>query len=233
MASTTRTLTRTALAVVVVVGLSGVVACKRAVSFTPLPAATRSSSALGDATGTASGSALGKQTGQSPTSTAAASTSAGGAKSATGAKNGNGASAQSVAAANGSGTNTGSTATKPSRGGTTVAASGMNVRIIFWNDTTAKARPTGCEIVSGTSSYKPNTAVKFSRGSIGLAPFRKKLELTVYPTGRSGKKFVVPFTVTPDMLPNSEQDAIHVAVSDSSVRVLGNAVFNFDQIFAR
>ena len=107
----------------------------------------------------------------------------------------------------------------------------MMVRILFWNETSAALA--NCEIVVGASSYKPNTAGEAARGTIGPLALNKTLSLLVYPNGRSGKRLVVPFTLTPDMLPDSEQDAIHVAVSDSSVRVLGNAVSNFDQSFAR
>ena len=223
MASRTRTFTRIALAIAFVVGVSGLVGCKRAVSFTPLPSAEQSSGSIGNATGTAGGSAIAKQTGQATTTVGAGQ----------GAKTGTAATAPSAGGTKRStGANAATTSNKPAQGTTPAATSGLLVRIIFWNDTTAKAR-TSAVVVFGTSSFKPNTSAKFSRGIIGPAPFKKKLELAVYPNGLGGKKIVVPFTVTPDMLPNSEQDAIHVAVSDSSVRVLGNAVFNFDQTFAR
>jgi len=244
--SATRLIARTMLAIVVVFGLVGLVGCKRdkANSTTvSLPGAERlpggSASSSGLATGTASGSLATKRPGQlsvpatsnagkhaaSQNPSQSASPAPGGAAPGTPAP-GN--------ATPGNATPGNATPAKPGTvpGATPVAASGMKVRIVFWNDTSAKA-PTGCEVVLGTYSYKPNTSGKTAVGSLGPAPFFKKVELVVYPTGRGGKRFAVPLTLTPDMKPNSEQDAIHIAVSDSRVRVLGNAVFNFDQIFVR
>ncbi len=108
---------------------------------------------------------------------------------------------------------------------------GMNVRIIFWNDTSSKPLK-GTEIVAVGMSYKPSTG-KTDTGSIGTVPYGEVVKLVVYPDGRSGKSVTVPFTVLKGMIADSEQDAIHVAISDGSVRVLGNAVDNFDQTLPR
>lgn len=123
---------------------------------------------------------------------------------------------------------TGSSSTKP---GSTTPAPGMKVKVLWWNDTSAKA-PKNWEIVYGSSVIKPSGGSKGS-GSVGPAAYGKAGELVIYPDGPTGKKIVVPFAVTADMQPDSEADAIHVSVSDSSVRVLGNPVFNVDQTYPR
>lgn len=109
---------------------------------------------------------------------------------------------------------------------------GMKVLIMFWNDTDSKPLKS-TEIVLGASTYKPATGGKTDQGTLGLAPYDESVMITVYPDGRSGKKIEVPIVVTKGMIANSEQDAIHVAVSDGSVRVLGNAVSNIDQVLPR
>lgn len=108
----------------------------------------------------------------------------------------------------------------------------IRVRVTWWNDTVNK-KPTGCEIVLGSSAFKPDISQKKVVGAVGPAETDKPLELVVYPDGRSGKKVVVPIQLTRDMQPESEQDAIHVAVSDTEVRVLGSPVDNFDRTFPR
>lgn len=143
----------------------------------------------------------------------------------------------------------GSTGGKPSagKGGTTspgttspgsptpaapgTAASGMNVRVLWWNDTVDKpvASP---EIVFNSASFKPK-AGKSDIGSIGPAKPGDQLKFTVYPNGRTGKAITVDFEVTADMLSDSDIDAVHVEVSDTQVRVLGNPIPNFVQAFPR
>ncbi len=110
--------------------------------------------------------------------------------------------------------------------------SGMKVRIMFWNDTNSKD-PKGAEIIVGPTSYKPNTSSKSGTGVIGPCAYGKTLTLVVYPDGRDGKKIEVPFKVTTSMEAASERDAVHVSISDDKVRVLGNAIDNFDQTFNR
>jgi len=108
----------------------------------------------------------------------------------------------------------------------------MKVLILFWNDTNSKPLK-GTEIVIGTSSFKPDTSGKDDRGTVGTVPYGEVVKITIYPDGRSGKKIQVPLTVVRGMIPNSEQAAIHVAISDGSVRVLGNAISNLDQAVPR
>ena len=113
---------------------------------------------------------------------------------------------------------------------TTVA--GMKVLVIFWNDASSK-RLTSPEVVVGTSSFKPDSGAKTSRGTVGPLAYGKKIDLIIYPDGRGGKKIVVPVVVSNQMVAKSELDAIHVAISDGTVRVLGNAVINLDQSYPR
>jgi hypothetical protein len=106
----------------------------------------------------------------------------------------------------------------------------MQIQLIWWNDT--KSKPTASwQIVYGSTIIKPSGAT--GKAAFGPIPFNKSAELVIYPDGPKGKKIVAPFTVTADMQPNSEQDAIHVEVSDSGVRVLGNPMHNVDQTYPR
>lgn len=128
----------------------------------------------------------------------------------------------------------------PSGGGTPGGGSGgststdpnaKTVRILWWNDTDAKA-PVAPEVVFGSSSYKPK-AGKSDVGSVGPAKIGQTLTLTIYPDGRSGAAIKATFELTKDMSSNSDVDAIHIEVSDSQVRVLGNAIPNLVQSFSR
>lgn len=127
------------------------------------------------------------------------------------------------AAGNGSGTST--VAKKP-------APAGMPVTVIFWNDTSSK-KLARTEIVIGAATFLPSTSAASSRKNLGPFVYGKKMDLIVYPDGRSGKKIVVPMMLDRQMIPKSEQDAIHVAISDKTVRVLGNAILNVDQSYPR
>jgi len=112
------------------------------------------------------------------------------------------------------------------------ADEGVPLKIMWWNDTVDRA-PKGFEVVYAGQSFKPDAGKQRDSGSIGPCPYGTTVTLVVYPDGRGGPKFVVPFTATKVMQANSERDAIHVQVSDGSVRVLGNAVDNFEQTFNR
>lgn len=105
------------------------------------------------------------------------------------------------------------------------------IKILWWNDAAAQA-PTNPEVVFGGKSYRPKPGTNDS-GRIGPCPVGEPLELTVYPDGRSGAKLVVKFLVEEHMTSNSDTDAIHVEVQDTTVRVLGNPVVNFAQSFTR
>ncbi len=104
--------------------------------------------------------------------------------------------------------------------------------VIFWNDTNSK-KLTRAEVVIGASSFKPSASTKNSRKNLGPFAYGKKIDVIVYPDGRSGKEIVVPMMLDAQMKPQSEQDAIHVAISDKTVRVLGNAILNVDQSYPR
>lgn len=139
----------------------------------------------------------------------------------------------STGAASGSGSGSSGSGSTTSNGVTKKPAqAGMPVMVIFWNDTSSK-KLNAAEIVAGTSSFTPSTTAKSSRKNLGPLAFGKKIDLVVYPDGRSGKKIVVPMMLDRQMIPKSEQDAIHVAISDKTVRVLGNAILNVDQSYPR
>jgi len=113
-------------------------------------------------------------------------------------------------------------------GGTTPNAPSMTLMILFWNDTQAKD-PKGFEVAVGTAKWVPSDpAVAKLTGEIKGLVIGKKLQLEVYPDGRSGKKILVPIELTKDMRSGSEADAVHVEVKDDTVRVLGTPVENFD-----
>lgn len=108
----------------------------------------------------------------------------------------------------------------------------MSVLVLFWNDTDA-VDPVGARIAIEDASWSPDTSGESDAGSLAGLPFGEEIVLTIYPDGTEGAKLTVPVTFTPDMLPDSEQDGIHVEVSDEKVRVIGNAVANFDVAFDR
>lgn len=115
---------------------------------------------------------------------------------------------------------------------TGASAKTMTVRVRFWNDTIAK-RPNGIRILVGTATYSPDASAKSTTGSLRDLRVSVPLELVVLPDGPGGKRITVPFTLTPQMLADSDQDAIHIEVTDTTVRVLGNAVQNFDVTLPR
>lgn len=182
----------------------------------------------GAASAPSAGSSSSTSTTEAPKSSASpsASTSTGTGSNASGsgsnASNGTGSGGGSSTGGSGSGTGT-----KPSP-----STKGLVVKILWWNDTKTKA-PNGCEIVYGSSSFKPVATKDAASGSIGPVPYRKSVQLVIYPDGRSGKKILVPFVVDSGMNANSDRDAIHVQISDAEVRVLGNAVDGFDKTFDR
>ncbi len=108
----------------------------------------------------------------------------------------------------------------------------MDVRIMFWNDTAADS-PAGCEVTIAGSSWAPNVGKDSDQGTIAGLAYGEPLPLDVYPDGPDGEKVTVYVAFDADMISGSEQDAIHVEVSDEKVRVLGNPVENFDMSFDR
>jgi hypothetical protein len=112
------------------------------------------------------------------------------------------------------------------------AQSGMSVMVVFWNDTNSK-KLSRAEVVIGAGSFKPGSSAKTARKILGPFAYGKKIDVIVYPDGRSGKEIVVPMMLDRQMAGKSEQDAIHIAISDKTVRVLGNAILNVDQSYPR
>lgn len=108
----------------------------------------------------------------------------------------------------------------------------MQVRILWFNDTAGKPVKAP-KVVVGASVYSPPATGKTGQGSVGPVPYGAAAKLVVYPDGPSGHAIAVPLQVTADMVPNSDRDGIRVAVSDKTVRVVGNAVVGFDQTYAR
>ncbi|MDP2232530.1 MAG: hypothetical protein Q8K89_02760, partial [Actinomycetota bacterium] len=102
----------------------------------------------------------------------------------------------------------------PGEGTPTVQS--MTVRILWWNDTRSKA-PENPEVIVGTSSFKPDVAKESQSGALASLVIGRELTLVVYPDGPDGKKIVVPIQLNSDMVPDSDQDAIHVEVSDANV----------------
>jgi len=104
----------------------------------------------------------------------------------------------------------------------------MDLRILLWNDTDAKA-PKNLEVAVGSVKWVlADNSVPSVTGELAALAVGKKLSLEVYPDGRSGKKIVVPILLSKDMRSGSEADAVHVEIKDDRVRVLGTPVENFD-----
>lgn len=104
----------------------------------------------------------------------------------------------------------------------------MTVRIILWNDTEARAlRDT--KVTIGSATWTPARSAEASEtGRLTRVPVGRELVLSVAPDGAGGKNIEVPVMLTPNMRGNSEEDAIHVAISDAKVRVVGTPVVDFD-----
>jgi len=104
----------------------------------------------------------------------------------------------------------------------------MSLMILLWNDTQSKA-PGDLEVAVGAVKWVPaDSSLANQSGSLKGLAVGQKLQLEVYPDGRSGKKILVPILLTKDMRSGSEADAVHVEVKDGTVRVLGTPVENFD-----
>lgn len=116
-------------------------------------------------------------------------------------------------------------------GGTTPAATTM-VRIKYWNDVTS-GKAASPRIVLGTKTFAPEGSSKPVIGSVGPVVFNKTVKLLVYPDGPSGSVISVPIKVTAGMSPTTDLDAIHVSISNNTVRVLGNPVDNFEHSYDR
>ena len=108
----------------------------------------------------------------------------------------------------------------------------MDVKIMFWNDTDSNDTD-GCIVSIGDSSWEPDTSGDSDTGTIAGLGYDEPLAMVVRPSGAGGPEFTVDVTFTSIMEPGSEQDAIHVEISDARVRIIGNAVDNFDVVFDR
>ena len=108
----------------------------------------------------------------------------------------------------------------------------MAVRVMFWNDTGSNS-PKGCEIIIDGETWTPDADSASDSDTMGGLAYDEVLELVVLPNGPGGDRFEVPVEFTSVMDPGSDRDAIHVEISDGQVRVIGNAVENFDVTFER
>lgn len=125
--------------------------------------------------------------------------------------------------------------TEPGSSGGTVAKGGKGsfyVKILWWNDTKTRG-PKNVIVTWDGGSWSPDATLKSDVTTIGPFPVGKKLNLTVYPDGKSRPGRVVPFTIRASMLSESDRDGIHIELRDDNLRVLGNAVQNFERNYAR
>lgn len=143
-----------------------------------------------------------------------------------------------TASSGGSGSKTAestSAAGAPGSGGTAQtkpAGSSVYLKVFWWNDT-ERRRPEQT-IVSWTGgTWRPNPDKKSEVTTIGPFPVGQTLKLTVYPDGTDGTARVVTFVVRKTLISASARDAIHIELRDEALRVLGNAVANFEHDFVR
>ena len=90
-----------------------------------------------------------------------------------------------------------------------------------------------CEIIIDGNAWAPDTDSASDSDAIDGLAYDKVLNLVVLPNGSGGDRFEIPVKFTSVMEPGSDRDAIHVEISDGKVRVIGNAVENFDVRFER
>lgn len=115
----------------------------------------------------------------------------------------------------------------------TPAVKTMTVKILWWNDTESR-QPKGTIISIGDARWKPDVTATQAVGTLTGLAYGKQLSLVVYPDGPLGTKVVVPVMFDEKtMKSNSDQDAIHVEIKDTTVKVLGNPVKNFEVVTAR
>lgn len=148
-------------------------------------------------------------------------------KTAAGSKSGAapGSSETSAAGGGSSATTTKTAGNKPA-----VKPKTYTVRVIYWNDTVSKPRSDLVLGVGKSPLWKPGSVKKTSK-AFGPMPFGGGI-MYVYPSGPSGPKYSVELLFANTMMPDSEQDAVHVQVRDGSFRVLGNPVLNFERQFS-
>lgn len=107
------------------------------------------------------------------------------------------------------------------------------VKVNFWNDTKNR-KPSGASIsVGSVSPWKLDATKTRSSKVIGPLPVATDLQLVICPDGPMGKRIAVTIRIDKNAKSNSDQDAIHVEIRDTSVRVIGNAVPNLDASFQR
>lgn len=228
---------RTTLAITLIVALVATAAlaggCWRTSARTDLGlgASTETTSSAA-ATGTTSGSANPKApttvtpNGAEPGDDGGTSGGSGSSGSgASGGSGGSGASGSGGSSSGGSGSGKGS-------GGKTAPAATTSVRIKYWNDVTS-GKAAAPRIVIGNAVFAPAGSAKPILGSLGPVTVEETTKLLVYPDGPNGKVFTVPILITAAMSPTTDLDAIHVSISNDTIRVLGNPVDNFEYTFKR
>lgn len=212
-----RLLTLSVAVMTALVVISATGCAKRAATKTP---------DLGSRPGSSGGASEGSAS--VDTSADARSTVGGGSKSSTG-SSGSGSSTSGKSGSSTSGqSNTGAGAGS----GSASATGTMKVRVLWWNDT-EKKQADGFTVILGSTKVVADVSQKSGSGMLGPVAIGPVMNLAVYPDGMGGKKIVVPVTMNANMVGGSEQDAIHVEVSDTKVRVLGNPVEGFDVSFDR
>lgn len=109
----------------------------------------------------------------------------------------------------------------------------FKLRVFWWNDT--KARPAhSFELGWGSNgSWKADGTKSSQVTEIGPFPTGVRFELGVFPSGTSGDGWAAPLYISPQMISASDQDALHVEITDDGMKVLGNPVQNFEVDFPR
>lgn len=131
------------------------------------------------------------------------------------------------------GGSTGGDTDTPQDPGTTPQGPVMTVRIKWWNDTVSTP-PEAFQVILSQKTWSPSDMSADSEtGRLTGIPVGSRIVLHIYPDGPDGTRIAVPVELIPAMLPDSEEDAIHVAVSDREVRVVGTPVLDFDVIAPR
>ena len=109
----------------------------------------------------------------------------------------------------------------------------FTLRVMWWNDTVSRA-PEGFRIELAGGFWEPSEhGSEHEVGRVEGVPAAGAVDLVVFPDGEEGARIVVPVQLDGAMVSDSEEDAIHIEVTDEQVRIVGTPLLDFDVVESR